>query len=113
VSEPSTQYLIGVVLVSAAVTWTLRAAPFAVLAPLRRSALLPYLSVKMPVGVMTILVIYTLFSNAESSPTAFPWIPLGAAALLTMGLHLWRANFVMSVLAGTSVYVVLASTAFS
>lgn len=58
-SEPSVTYLVGVVLVRAAVTWTLRAAPLPLLAPLRRSRLLPYPNASMPVGVMTILVIYS------------------------------------------------------
>ncbi|MEU0164004.1 AzlD domain-containing protein [Streptomyces iakyrus] len=109
-SEPSTLYLVGVVLVSAAVTWTLRAAPFALLAPLRRSALLPYLNASMPVGVMTILVIYSLLSSASTSSGAHPWAALAIATAVTAALHLWRRNFVLSILAGTGLHVALAST---
>ncbi|UYQ60690.1 branched-chain amino acid transporter permease [Streptomyces peucetius] len=108
--EPSVTYLIAVVLVSAAVTWTLRAAPFALLAPLRRSALLPYLNAHMPLGVMTILVIYTLLSSAAESHGVRPWAALAIATAVTAAVHLWRRNFVLSILAGTGLHVVLAST---
>lgn len=108
--EPGTTYLIGVVLVSAAVTWTLRAAPFAFLAPLRRSALLPYLNASMPVGVMTILVMYTLLSSASTSPGARPWAALAIATAVTAAVHLWRRNFVLSILTGTGLHLTLAST---
>lgn len=108
--EPTTAYLIGVVLVSAAVTWTLRAAPFAFLAPLRRSALLPYLNATMPVGVMTILVLYTLLSSASTSPGAGRWAALAIATIVTAAIHLWRRNFVLSILIGTTLHTTLAST---
>jgi branched-subunit amino acid transport protein AzlD len=43
-----------------AATWMLRAAPFALLTPIRHSALLPYINENMPVGIMTILVFCTV-----------------------------------------------------
>ena len=52
---PDTRYLLGLVLVSAAITWGLRAAPFAVLAPMRRSPLIGRLAEQLPLGVMLIL----------------------------------------------------------
>lgn len=109
-TESSTSYLVGVILVSAAVTWALRAAPFVLLAPLRRSALLPYLNASMPAGVMTILVLYTLLSSATASPGARPWAALAIATTATVAIHLWRRNFVLSILVGTSLHVALAST---
>ncbi|GAA5210935.1 branched-chain amino acid transporter permease [Streptomyces thinghirensis] len=112
-SEPSTTYLIGVVLVSAAVTWTLRAAPFALLVPLRRSRLLPYLNASMPVGVMTILVVHSLLSSASTSSGARPWAALAVATAATAAVHLWRHNFVLSILTGTGLHVALASTVFA
>lgn len=63
---PEPGYIIAAVLMSSAVTWALRAAPFAALAPLRHSALLPYLNENMPVGIMTILVFYTVRSVPPS-----------------------------------------------
>lgn len=57
---PDNAYIAVLVLVSAAVTWALRALPFAALAPMRHSRVVEYLSVHMPVGVMLILAIYTV-----------------------------------------------------
>lgn len=111
--EPTTAYLVGAVLVSAAVTWALRAAPFAVLVPLRLSALVPYLNASMPVGVMTILVVYSMSSNAHNAHVASPWAALAIATTVTAVIHLWRRNFVLSILVGTGLHVLLASTVMS
>ena len=53
-------YIFAVTLVAGAVTWALRALPFAILAPLCDSKILPYLAERMPIGVMAILTVYTL-----------------------------------------------------
>lgn len=108
--EPGGAYVLAAVLVSAAVTWTLRAAPFALLAPLRRSALMARLKASVPVGVMTILVVYTMFSVAGPDPGVGTLVAMGVATLVTVGLHLWRRNWILSILAGTTVHVVLVST---
>jgi branched-subunit amino acid transport protein AzlD len=109
VPEPS--YLVASVLVAAAVTWSLRAIPFAILAPLRRSELVHYLGSDMPVGVMAVLVVFSL------RDTSFTAAPYGASTLValgvTVGLHLWRGNVAMSLLAGTLAHVALASTVFA
>lgn len=111
--EPTTGYLITVVLVSAAVTRTLRAAPFALLAPLRRSALVPYLNEAIPVGVIIILVANSLLSSASASPAVQPWVPLVIATAATVTVHLWRRNFLLSIVVGTGLYVTLVSTVFA
>jgi branched-subunit amino acid transport protein AzlD len=107
---PETTYLIAAVAASAAVTWGLRALPFAALAPLRASAAVGYLSARMPLGVMVILLAYTLRNLSLAAPArALPDIMALAA---TLGLHLWRRNAVLSIVGGTIVYVALASTLF-
>jgi branched-subunit amino acid transport protein AzlD len=107
---PDAAYLASVVAVAAAVTWTLRSLPFALLAPLRRSHVVPYLATTMPVGVMAILVVHSL-----RTPLAVP--PHGAAAGIalaaTVALHLWRRNVVLSIAGGTAVHVVLTSVVFT
>ena len=76
---PDNGYIALLVAVSAAVTWALRVVPFAVLAPMRHSAVVKYLSVHMPVGVMVMLALYTLRhapeSDARSNSAGFssPW----------------------------------------
>jgi branched-subunit amino acid transport protein AzlD len=105
---PHTPYLLAAVAVSAAVTWALRALPFTALAPLRASAAVGYLSARMPLGVMVILLAYTLRTLPLADPgQALPEI-LALAA--TVGLHLWRHNAVLSILGGTAVHVALATT---
>ncbi|AJC60267.1 AzlD domain-containing protein [Streptomyces sp. 769] len=107
---PDTHYLVAAVAVSAAVTWALRALPFAALAPLRASATVQYLSRRMPAGVMVILLVYCLRDLPVTEPRALA--PLTALAV-TIGLHLWRRNALLSILGGTAVHVVLASTVFA
>lgn len=104
---PEPTYIAAAVLISSAITWALRAAPFAILAPIRHSAFLAYVNEHMPVGVMTILVCYTI----RNTPIAFTPLSVAVAAGLavTAGLHLWRRSMVLSVLGGTAAHVALAS----
>lgn len=92
--------------VSAAVTWGLRALPFAVLTPLRRSAFLGYLALQMPTGIMLILALYTL---REVRPTWSAVVPTAAALATAIGLHLKTRNAVISVLGATTLHVVLST----
>lgn len=108
--EPSAPYLVGVILVSAAVTWALRAAPFVLLAPLRESAVLPFLNRYLPAGMMVILVAYTLVSAASTASSTQPVLALALATIATVVLHLRWGRFVVSVFGGTAVHVLLAST---
>ena len=104
---PDTSYLLAAVAVAAAVTWSLRALPFSVLAPLRASAAVGYLSARMPLGVMVILLAYSLRDLPLADPARA--VPGSAALAVTVALHLWRRNAVLSILGGTAVNVVLAS----
>jgi branched-subunit amino acid transport protein AzlD len=104
---PDPAYLITAVAVAATVTYGLRALPFAVLAPLRSSAVVRYLSERMPAGIMVILLVYTLRGLSPAAPAAA--LGVAAALAVTVGLHLWRRNAVLSILGGTAVHVLLAS----
>ncbi|MER6955503.1 AzlD domain-containing protein [Streptomyces sp. NPDC000618] len=107
---PDTPYLVAAVAVSAAITWALRAVPFAVLAPLRSSRTIQYLSTRMPAGVMLILLAYCLRDLPLTEPRSLA--PLTALAV-TVGLHLWRRNALLSILGGTAAHVLLVSTVFA
>ncbi|MEV4340851.1 AzlD domain-containing protein [Streptomyces sp. NPDC049590] len=105
-----TGYAVAAILVTAAVTWALRALPFVVLAPLRASATVRFLSTRMPGGVMVILVVYCL----RDLPVAEVRATAPAAALsVTAGLHLWRRNALLSILGGTAVHIILSSAVFA
>ncbi|BDM74653.1 putative branched-chain amino acid transport protein (plasmid) [Streptomyces nigrescens] len=107
---PDIRYLLLAAAVSAAITWALRAVPFTVLAPLRSSKTVQYLSTRMPAGVMVILLAYCLRDLPLPHSGAIP--PLVALAV-TIGLHLWRRNTLLSLIGGTTVNVALASTLFA
>ncbi|WP_406364152.1 branched-chain amino acid transporter permease [Streptomyces sp. NBC_01579] len=107
---PDTPYLMAAVAASAAVTWALRALPFAALAPLRASGTVRYLSTRMPAGIMVILLVYCLRDLPLTESHALA--PLAALGV-TLGLHLWRRNALLSILGGTTVHVALASTLFA
>ncbi|MFK0132427.1 branched-chain amino acid transporter permease [Streptomyces rubiginosohelvolus] len=107
---PDARYAIAAILVTAAVTWALRALPFAVLAPMRASTTVQYLSARMPAGVMVILVVYCLHDLPMTQARAVA--PLVALAV-TVALHLWRRSAVLSILGGTVAHVTLASTIFA
>lgn len=104
---PDTGYLLAAVAVSAAITWGLRALPFALLASLRASRTMEYLRTRMPAGVMVILLGYCL----RDLPVTHPGRALSTLAALgtTIGLQLWRRNALLSILGGTAVNVLLLS----
>lgn len=99
--------ILTAILLAGAITWGLRAAPFALLAPLRDSALLADLGRWMPAGIMLILVVHTLGDLDPTSAVAVG--PVAVALAVTVGLHLWRRNLTLSIFAGTAVHVGLAS----
>jgi len=108
---PDTPYLLAAVAASAAVTWGLRALPFAVLAPLRTSAVVGYLGARMPLGVMVILIAYTVRDLPLGHPAGA--LPEVLALAVTIALHRWRRNAVLSILGGTVIYAVLVGTLFA
>jgi branched-subunit amino acid transport protein AzlD len=104
---PDTGYLLGLVLVSAAITWGLRAVPFAVLAPVRRSPLIGRLSQQLPLGVMLILALSTV--RGVSFHDAGRAAGFALAVAVTIALQLWRRSFVLSIVAGTATYVLIST----
>ena len=96
---PDIPYLIAAVLVAATITFALRALPFTVIEPLRGSRLARRLAVRMPAGLMLILVVYLLRDVPAQPPTG------AAVTLVAVGivaaLQWWRANALLSIFAGT------------
>lgn len=107
---PDTRYLLTVAALCCAITWALRALPFTAPTALRSSKAVQYLSTRMPAGVMVILSIYTLRALPLTQVRAVA--PLAGLAV-TIGLHLWRRNALLSVFAGTAVCITLSSTVFT
>ncbi|MDT9409872.1 branched-chain amino acid transporter permease [Corynebacterium rouxii] len=94
----------AVIIPVAIVTVLLRQIPFAAVRLLNGSPLMGLLAMTMPVGVMVVLVMYTLYGSLEA--------PGGLVAALiasigTLVLHWWRRNSGLSIMGGTALYMVL------
>jgi branched-subunit amino acid transport protein AzlD len=100
---PDTTYVIAAIALAAAITFALRALPFAVVEPLRSSRVAAELGARMPAGLMLILVIY-LLRDMPKAPAAVA-TTVGAALVVAV-LQLWRSSALLSIFAGTAVYVV-------
>lgn len=86
------------------VTVLLRWFPFAFVKALKGSQFISMLGFTMPVGVMTVLVVYTVFGQMRDTGNVLAPI---AAAAVTAGLHLWRRNSGLSIFGGRLFYMAL------
>lgn len=96
--------ILAVLIPVGVVTVVLRWLPFAFVKALKDSQFISMLGFTMPVGVMTVLVVYTLFGQIQDSGILIA--PLVGAAV-TAVLHLWRRNSGLSIFGGTAVYMLL------
>lgn len=103
----NTMYLIAILAVAGLVTVLLRAVPFALLAPIRESRLIKWLGRRMAVDIMAILSVYTMMDVAWSDLQAT--VPTLVALVVTVGLHLWKHNLMISILSGTVVCIALSA----
>ena len=94
---------ITAILVMAVVTFALRALPFV----LRRHRLIRALGRFLPAAILALLLIHTLVGFIrQDAPTVGAW-PALVAILVTVGLQ-WRWHHaLLSIFAGTGVYVLL------
>lgn len=90
---------VGVV---AVMTFCLRLAPFVAARRAGGSRLFDFLSSATPLGVMIVLVAYTL---AGTGPHLSSWVAPLAGVGVTALLHLWRRSVALSLVGGTGVYV--------
>ena len=97
---------IMIIAVAAVVTILLRAIPFLVFGTGKETPqIILYLGKVLPYAIMGMLVVYCL---RETSLAAAPFgIPEAAGALAVIGLHVWKRNTLLSILAGTIVYMIL------
>jgi len=103
---PETSYLLAVLGITFAITFGLRALPFAALNPLRNSGLVRKLSLWMPVGILGILAASTLRTTVPAASGAL--LPAVVAVAVTIAVHLLgRRRTLLSVGLGTLVFVAL------
>lgn len=97
------------VLVMAVVTFLLRALPFLVFHG-ETPPMIAYLGEVLPPAIIGMLVIYCL---KDVQWTGFPFgLPELIAAACVVGLQIWRRNALVSILAGTILYMVLIQLVF-
>lgn len=103
---PDVPYLIAGVVIAALITVALRAVPFAVLKPLRKSKLVQALGRWMPAGILLILVVVLTRDQIRAHPGDIA--ALGISMVVTVVVHLvGRRRAYLSIAAGTACYVLL------
>lgn len=100
------EYLLLAIGVSGLITVALRALPFAILKPLRKSRFVQALGRWMPAGILLILAVVILRGEAISRPGDL-WA-IAAATAVTIVVHLvGKRRSLLSIAAGTTCYVLL------
>lgn len=106
----NTVYYLLAIAVASAITFLLRAVPFGMKAALAESKLIASLATWIPLGAMVALALYALGGiDFSSSRTALPYL---IATVVTVAVHLWKRNFMLTLLIGTATCVVLANWVF-
>lgn len=103
---PSTWYMISAVLVAGAITLLLRALPFAILKPLRKSKFVQSLGRWMPAGILVILAVVMLGNEIAARPGKV-WIVAVASGVTVLTHLLGKRRALLSIFAGTAVYITL------
>ena len=96
---PDSLYIATALTVAVSITVALRAIPFIAKNAVKHSPLLADLGRWTPLGAVTILAMYCLAAIDITDPTHEAG-PLAGVAV-TAGVHVWRHNAVLSIVAGT------------
>lgn len=76
----------------------------------KRPAVIDYLADVLPYAIMGMLVVYCMKNvSLISSPHGIPEFLAGA---LVVGLHIWKKNTLLSIIAGTAIYMILIQMVF-
>ena len=106
-----TSCIVLAIAVSAAVTFALRALPFAAFRGDRdMPAWLERLGRTLPSAIMAVLVVYCLKDMSFASPAGF--LPYLIAGAVVAGLYLWKNNTLLSIVCGTVCYMLLVQLVF-
>lgn len=107
--DSQTGYLIAVIAVMALATFLTRLIPFVALRNKAEHPMLMFLSQYLPPAVMTILVLYSLKGvNLSTAPHGAPEL---ISVALTALIHRWQGNALLSIFAGTGLYMYLVQAA--
>ncbi|WP_458525695.1 branched-chain amino acid transporter permease [Onishia taeanensis] len=108
---PSSLALLGFISVCALATFATRVLPFIAFSRQADHPLVMHLGRYLPPAVMLILVIYAMrdwrpLTDGTANLGANGW-PMLLAGLIVAGLQLWHRNALLSILAGTGVYMAM------
>ena len=103
-------YIFCAIGVMAAVTMFLRFAPFFLFSRKPPKGIV-YLGQVLPEAIMAMLVVYCLKNVSLTGGTH--GIPEMLALALLVAVHKWKHNTLLSILAGTVVYMLLVQTVFA
>ena len=99
-------YLIAAVAISGIITLALRALPFAVLKPLRKSRFVQALGQWMPAGILLILAVVVFTGQIADTP-GYAWAAIVSIAVTIVTHMLSKRRTVVSIAVGTACYVLL------
>jgi Predicted branched-chain amino acid permeases (azaleucine resistance) len=104
-SQLTTTAVLAATFVSALVIAATRAFPFVLFSRRDPPRIIIFIEKYIPPMVMAILVVYCL---KDVKFTSQPWgVPSLAALALTVILHLWKRNPMISIFGGTILYMIL------
>lgn len=108
-------YFLLMIIVAGAVTILLRALPFIAGSIAKKpSPLVKYIGNVLSAGAISMLVIFCFCSTYKDKSFSASWgIPEAAATLVVVALQLWKRNPLLSIIAGTAVYMVLVQAVFN
>lgn len=100
-----------IILIIAVITFALRATPFILFRGAGETPrVITYLGNTLPPAVMGLLIVYCLrYISVLEAPFGIPEL---IAVVSVAVLHLWRKNNLLSILGGTSLYMVLIQFVF-
>ena len=101
---------IAMVAVIALVTAALRFLPFVLLRGKQTPPFISYLGKVLPFAIMGMLVVYCLRSCSFASLSTF--LPELLACAAVVGVHVWKRNTLLSILIGTTLYMILVQSIF-
>ena len=111
-----TRYLILLVLVTGGITFLLRAFPFIAFGRgQQQPEIVRYIGRTVSPAAIAMLVVYCfcVYFKARPFSSAYGWnLPEIAAGALVIGLHLWKRNALLSIIAGVVLYMLLIQQIF-
>ncbi len=101
-----TGHTLGIILISVAITFALRALPFLVFSGDRQMpSWLEELGDTLPPAIMAVLIIYCLRDAYSDYATYL--LPKGLAVICVIATYKWKHSLLISIVGGTAVYMIL------